>query len=184
MLALRKEYGLRAEQEARIESWTHKRRLAHTNRPDPRSALDAKFSVQYCLARALLHGAVSIDHFAGDAWQDAAVQALLPRVQAAVYTEAQFPPENHYGAEVRVTLHDGRAVTARVDQAHGRTSDNPLSPEMMKVKFLDCAARVLPPHRSEQLYHVIQQFEQLADVRDLTRSIEIAPAAEAKRAVA
>ncbi len=184
MIALRKEHGLRAEQVARIESWTHKRRLAHTNRPDPRSALDAKFSVQYCLARALLHGAVSIDHFAGDAWQDAAVQALLPRVQAAVYTEAQFPPENHYGAEVRVTLHDGRAVAARVDQAHGRTSDNPLSPEMMKVKFLDCAARVLPPHRSEQLYHVIQQFEQLADVRDLTRSIEIAPAAEAKRAVA
>ena len=35
-------------------SWTHPRRLEHTNRPTLRSALDAKFSVQYCLARALV----------------------------------------------------------------------------------------------------------------------------------
>ena len=40
---------------ARVVSWTAARRLAHTNRPAPNSALDAKFSVQYCVARALLH---------------------------------------------------------------------------------------------------------------------------------
>src|SRR5450759_2458127 len=38
---------------ARVDSWTSARALAHTNRPHPNSALDAKFSVQYCVARAL-----------------------------------------------------------------------------------------------------------------------------------
>jgi 2-methylcitrate dehydratase PrpD len=67
MLELHKTHALKADQVERIESWTHRRRLEHTNRPDPRSALDAKFSVQYTLARALIHGFVSMDHFEGDA---------------------------------------------------------------------------------------------------------------------
>src|SRR5690606_26237680 len=38
----------------RVDVWTHTRRLEHTNRPAPQSDLDAKFSVQYCVARALV----------------------------------------------------------------------------------------------------------------------------------
>src|SRR6202163_2979135 len=54
LLALRGEHAMPADKVVRIDSWTHPRRLAHTNRPDPKSGLDAKFSVQYCLARAAL----------------------------------------------------------------------------------------------------------------------------------
>jgi 2-methylcitrate dehydratase PrpD len=49
MLALVREHGLTPAMVQRVDSWTHPRRLAHTNRPDPQSGLDAKFSVQYCL---------------------------------------------------------------------------------------------------------------------------------------
>ena len=51
MLELVQKHNLKPEQVARIDSWTHTRRLEHTNRPDPQSYLDAKFSVQYTLAR-------------------------------------------------------------------------------------------------------------------------------------
>ena len=54
MLMLVRENDLTPAMVTRIESQTHKRRFAHTNRPDPRGALDAKFSVQSCLARALV----------------------------------------------------------------------------------------------------------------------------------
>ncbi|MBI3069011.1 MAG: MmgE/PrpD family protein [Betaproteobacteria bacterium] len=92
---------------ARIDSWTAARRLAHTNRPEPNSALDAKFSVQYCVARALLHGKVLFEHFEGDAYRDPVVRSLLPRIHAAPFTTGQFPPDNHNGAEVKVTMIDG-----------------------------------------------------------------------------
>jgi 2-methylcitrate dehydratase PrpD len=184
MLALREAHGLRAADVARIESWTHKRRLAHTNRPHPRSALDAKFSVQYCLARALLHGGVSIDHFEGDAWRDPAVQALLPTIHADVYTEAQFPADNHYGAEIRVTRVDGRVVSGKIDQAHGRSTANPLSAQMLQAKFTDCAARVLSVERSESVFGAVQRFEQLPAIRALTVLLEPASAIERDRAVA
>ncbi len=60
MLMLRAEHAIGhdilPERVTRIDSSTHPRRLAHTDRPDPQSGLDAKFSVQYCLARAALQG--------------------------------------------------------------------------------------------------------------------------------
>ncbi len=172
MLELHKKHALRADQVEMIESWTHRRRLEHTNRPNPRSALDAKFSVQYTLARALIHGFVSIDHFEGDNWKDPAANALLKKVKAAIYTDAQFPPDNHFGAEVRVTLKDGRVVSTKVDQAYGRNSSVPLTPEMLKTKFFDCSARILPHERIERLYEAIQGFEDLSSISQMTALID------------
>ena len=184
MMALRRSHDLHAADVALIESWTHRRRLEHTNRPEPRSALDAKFSVQYCLARALNHGIVSIDHFEGDAWQDPATHALLRKVKAATYTEAQFPADNHFGAEVRVTLTDGRVFAAKVDQALGRDATTPLSPEMLKVKFFDCSARILPYQSIEKLHGVIERFEDLAALPEMTALIDAAGVGANARAAA
>ena len=53
MLKLAREHKPAADDIERVDVWTHARRLEHTNRPDPKSDLDAKFSVQYCMTRAL-----------------------------------------------------------------------------------------------------------------------------------
>ena len=94
MLALVREHGLTPAMVERVESWTHPRRLAHTNRPDPQSALDAKFSVQYCLARALLDRRVALEHFDGDSYREPAIRALLPRIHAAPHHEMPSPTPN------------------------------------------------------------------------------------------
>jgi 2-methylcitrate dehydratase PrpD len=171
MLKLAREHRPAAEDVERVDVWTHPRRLEHTNRPAPRSDLDAKFSVQYCMARALLDRRISIEHFEARAYAEPAVQKLLPRVHAAPYTTAQFPAENHFGAEVRIALRGGRVLPAKVDQPLGRTSDNPLPPGLLKEKFDDCAARALPRERIAPLYSAIQGFENLSDVREVTALI-------------
>src|SRR5262249_3982382 len=89
MLYLVRRHDPREDKVARIECWTHARRLEHTNRPDPQSGLEAKFSVQYCLARALTDRAIRIEHFEADAFRDPAIRAILPRVHAAAYTTTQ-----------------------------------------------------------------------------------------------
>ena len=55
----------------------HGRRLRHTDNPDPRTPQQAKFSVQYVVARALLDGAVRLDHSEGQAAADPTARALL-----------------------------------------------------------------------------------------------------------
>ena len=168
MLILVSKHDIHPEQVESIESWTHARRLEHTNRPDPQSSLDAKFSVQYCLARALADRKVTMEQFEGDEYKDPKIRSLLGRIKAATYTTAQFPAENHFGAEVKVTLRDGSVHSTKVDQPYGRTSRNPLPPEMLKAKFVNCAQGVLPESTVARIYAAIDGFEQLSDVRDVT----------------
>ena len=132
MLELVRKHDLKPDAVERIQSWTHKRRLEHTNRPDPQSTKDAKFSVQYCLARALVDRKVAIEHFEGDTYKDPGVRALTAKVEVAPYTTEQFPAENHFGAEVKVTLRGGTVLGVKVDQPAGRTSVNPLPQERLK----------------------------------------------------
>ena len=168
MLDLVRTHNFKPDDVERIEAWTHTRRLEHTNRPNPQSELDAKFSVQYCLARAVTDRKVAIEQFEGDAYKDKKVRDVMSRVQAAAYTTAQFPADNHFGAEVKVTLRDGKVHAKKVDQPYGRTSANPLTPELLKEKFVNCARRVLPEARVAQLYAGIENIEKLDDVRELT----------------
>jgi 2-methylcitrate dehydratase PrpD len=171
MLKLAREHKPAPEDIERVDVWTHSRRLEHTNRPEPKSDLDAKFSVQYCMVRALLDRRIAIEHFEGSAYEEPAVRKLLPRVHAAPYTTAQFPADNHFGAEVRIALRGGRVLSAKVDQPAGRTSDNPLPAGLLKEKFENCAARVLPRERIAPLYSAIQGFENLKDARAVTALI-------------
>ncbi len=152
---------------AKVETWTPARRLAHTNRPDPRDNLDAKFSVQYCVARALVDGEIVIAHFEGEAWRDARVATLLPRVRSAVHLPGQFPADNHFGAEVKVTFTDGTADADRVDIQLGRTADNPIAPPQLRAKFDNCAARVLPRTQVAELGAMLDALEKIASVRAL-----------------
>lgn len=167
MLGLAREHKPSADDVERVDVWTHARRLEHTNRPEPKSDLDAKFSVQYCMARAITDRRIAIEHFEGGAYREPAVRKLLPRVHAAAYTTAQFPEDNHFGAEVKITLRDGKVISAKVDQPLGRTSDNPLPATLLKEKFENCAGRALAPAGVSRLYAAIQGFENLKDVREV-----------------
>ena len=175
MLELVRQHDLKPDSVERIQSWTHTRRLEHTNRPDPQSTKDAKFSVQYCLARALIDRKVAIEHFEGDAYKDPQVRAITAKVRAAPYTTEQFPAENHFGAEVKVTLRGGTVLGTKVDQPAGRTSANPLPQERLKEKFDNCANRVLASARTASVYSMIMELEKLSDVR----TVHNAMAAEA-----
>ena len=174
MLELVRKHDLKPEAVEKIQSWTHTRRLAHTNRPDPQSTKDAKFSVQYCLARALVNRKVAIEHFEAEAYNDPQVRAIAAKVQAAAYDTGQFPADNHFGAELKVTLHGGTVLVNKVDQPAGRTSSNPLSQDQLKAKFENCANRAISPERTAAVYRAVMDLEKLADVRAINDAMAVA----------
>ena len=67
------------------------------------------------------------------------------------YTTAQFPADNHFGAEVKVTTVDGEVVAGKVDQALGRTSADPVPAVRLREKFESCIGRALPGSRAKAL---------------------------------
>ena len=175
VLDLTNEHNLKPETVAQIQTWTHPRRLEHTNRPDPQSDVDARFSVQYVAARALADRCILAEHFENDAYREPKIQSILKRVASSTYTSEQFPADNHFAAEVRITLTDGSVVSKKLDQPYGRTSANPLSTERMKAKFDGCVRGIIHDANLAPLYATIQAFEKLADVRTMTALISSSP---------
>jgi 2-methylcitrate dehydratase PrpD len=159
--------GISAADIAHIRSWTHPRRLNHTNRPDPRSGLDGKFSVQYVLARAALEGSVRIDHFSDEAVFDPAVRAFMVRIEAAPHPQAVMETTQHFFADVRVTTHDGRVFDAHVDMPLGRDADHPLPPGALETKFFDCARLVLTDKAAQAIAEAMLRIETVPDIRSI-----------------
>jgi len=165
LLALRAEHAMPADKIVRIDSWTHPRRLAHTNRPDPKSGLDAKFSVQYCLARAVLQGQIRLEDFEGDAYDDPTVRALMTRIHADARTDEAL------GAEVRVTFADGQVISQKVSAALGRGPDNPMPEGALAAKFANCASRALPPAAVARLQTLLETLETAPSVKAVVAAI-------------
>ncbi len=157
----------------RIESFTSPSALAHTDRPQPTSGLEAKFSVQYCVSRALLNGRVVLDDFEAETWLDPSVRAMLAKTSAKPYTGAAFCAGDPFDAELKVTLRDGRVLQAKVDRPLGRTSENPIGLDALEAKFADCASRVLAPGVAAALCRKIGVLEDLASLRELTSMCEL-----------
>ena len=132
---------------AAIETETHARRLAHTNRPEPRTGLDAKFSVQFLTAKALVDGQIRLNDFADDAFLTPVLAPLLPKVSAAAHEEA-----NAYLGRVKVTLQDGRVLQSEAETRFGRGPSNPMTDAELFEKFRDCTAQALPGARAEKAF--------------------------------
>ena len=178
MLNLREKHGLTPEQVRHIQIYSHPQRLPHTNRPTVASALEAKFSVQYCVARALMHGRVLLEHFEGDAWADAQAQDLLKRSEAGPHPTMTDKP---WCSEVIVETASGETLSEKTEYIMGRGKPNPMSEEEMRVKFTDCVSRVLPAEQVARLFENLQDFEQINRLRDLSTLCE-APAEAATQA--
>jgi 2-methylcitrate dehydratase PrpD len=151
-----------------IHIWIHERRLKHTNRPLPKGELDAKFSVQYVVARALMDGYVAIEHFEEAAFTDPKVLAFMQKIEAQPYGVEQFDTSNHFGGQVQIRLKDGKSLQAKVQQPLGRTSENPLPENRLKAKFELCAKRIISEDALTQAYDAIQNFEALENIYNLT----------------
>ena len=171
-----REHGpFKADEIERVNSYTHAQRLPHTDRPQPKTALEAKFSVQYCVARAVLDGHVLMQDFDPLAFNQPGMQALLTRVHATPHLDGQFEAGQMMAAEVKITFKNGRTIASRVLAPLGRTSANPIPPALLKTKFEDCAASVLPVAQVKQLSQALEQFDTLNSMRAFMRLLE-APA--------
>jgi len=171
MIEIVEAHRIALEEVSQIDVWTHARRLAHTNRPDPRSDLEAKFSVQYCVARAFLHSRVILEHFEANASQDTDVRKVMRQIRVQPYTEDQFPAENHFGGEVRIVLTNGQVYSAKVQNALGRTSANPLPAERVRRKFENCAGRVLASPYVARIHDAVAHLEELPNIREFLNLI-------------
>jgi 2-methylcitrate dehydratase PrpD len=172
-LKLRREERVVAEDIARIEVLPHGRRLRHTNAPHPQTSLEAKFSVQYVVARALRYGVLRLKDFEGEAHFDPEIQGLLDLTTASPHPDMADDSAEQWGAEVIVTLKDGRRVARRIDNLVGRGGDDPMSSSELWDKFSDCVARALPREQIAPLFERLETLDKVIEIAQVTRLLEV-----------
>ncbi|MFN8573146.1 MAG: MmgE/PrpD family protein [Gemmatimonadaceae bacterium] len=105
----------------------------------PRTPYQAKFSLAYCVAAALLEGSVGLAQFTPERFSesgvtDAATRALLERIRVTVAPElsARYPAE--WGTRVTFTRRDGsvRALAAAFPRGN---PENAVPTSMLEEKF-------------------------------------------------
>ncbi len=166
MLSLAEKYNIDPHQVDRVNAKIHARRLAHINRPDPESALDAKFSVQYCLARCLLERRVVVDHFANEAFLDPSARALMSRIVVEPYVNPPPDQGDHYAVHLLVTLKSGERLSLTQERPLGRRPEEPTPRERLNAKFDSCARIALDDHSADDLRATIEGLENVSSVRD------------------
>jgi len=99
----------------------------------PQTGLQAKFSMQYAMAAAMLDGHVRLSSFTDEAVRRPAIRDLMAKVSKS---EADGPPAPRW-ITVEVALRTGEVLAKTVTQLRG-SSELPLSDDDLREKWRDC----------------------------------------------
>ena len=135
------------------------------------TGLEGKFSMQYCIASAILDGRVDLNTFDQTSVDRPAIQRLTSLINLE-YDDTQEPVVVNAGGHVDVTINmsAGSSVTTRIEQAGG-TPEHPLSDEELNQKFISCASRALDSAQVDCALSQIYCLQDLADIGELMSTI-------------
>ena len=169
-LQIVREHGLRPDDvrsaEVRLNPYCH-RLVGHEFVMGDNPRVDAQFSVQYCVANAVVRGDSQLAHFRPEQVKDARVLELARRVKAIA--DPALDARGHSSVDVLITTTAGRQHLRQLDIAPGYPG-NALDDEQHRKRLRDCmayAARPLPPANVEHLLAAVETLEALPDARAL-----------------
>lgn len=174
LLELQEKHGFEAEDVEAIHTlvgWGNASSLLY---PDPQQEMEARFSMQYCIAAALLGHGLRLSDFVLSAIHRPEARRLFPRITMTTHSrdDAEAPAERK-PAEITIRLKDGRVLQSKIQHARG-TMFRPFSDAELEEKFRDCAEGLLPPESYAALRDQLPRIERLASIRGLMRHLRFA----------
>jgi 2-methylcitrate dehydratase PrpD len=162
-----REHHIRPEQVERVDVGTNRNMPNALIHHQPKDALEAKFSMEFCLAALLLYGKAGLTEFTGEVVNRPEVQAMIARVHFAVHPEAEAAGYNKMTTILGIRLKDGRSIHGRADFGKGSPA-NPMTFEEVAAKAEDCALFARwPAQKNRMIVDTVRRLEELVDVRKL-----------------
>ena len=157
-LALQQRMGVPASALAAVHIDTYQPALDVAGNPHPQTAAEARFSLPFVVASALVHGPVRLAAFTPERLADTQVRALMQRLQlrADAQIDAGFPGQR--AARVRLLTHDGRDEVYFQPNRKGDPED-PLTDADLDGKFMELCAPVIGDSAARNLLQQLWQLE-------------------------
>jgi 2-methylcitrate dehydratase PrpD len=171
ILALRQQLGLTAENIERVTCRIAPGIPRVMRYADPKTGLEAKFSIEYALASGVLDGQYTLWSFTDEAVRRPTVRAVLEKVKVIederCFSDDPAERKKSIGTrgyyEVEACTRDGATASIRVDKAPGHPLRE-LSWDDLRAKFIDCAQTAGVRADAAQLYESLRQLRDCADV--------------------
>jgi 2-methylcitrate dehydratase PrpD len=129
----------------------------------PKTGLEAKFSMEFCVAILLLERKAGLREFTDAVVTRPDVQAMISRVNFYVDPVADQAGYNKMTSLLRIHLKNGRFVSGQAEFAKGSPS-NPMSFEETAEKFRGCADFAdWPTNKSERIIASVRELETMTD---------------------
>jgi 2-methylcitrate dehydratase PrpD len=142
VIELKNKHGFSHKDVRKVRIATYQGGLDIIDNAAPEGGYQAKFSMQYTAAHALVYGSVRLDAFGPDRLGNPDVQALVKKVECVADPELSKAFPRQRAARVEIELADGRKVAHFQDTRKG-DPELPLSDAELNDKFLELAAPVL-----------------------------------------
>jgi len=129
--------------------------------------VNAQFSVQYCVANAILNRSSRLKHFRPETVRSPKVNDLISRI--SVVSDSTMDSRGHTAVDLRLVTKTGGVFDEGLDISPGFPG-NSLSEAAHLDRFLDCldyAALPLRPGCGEEIIRNVNDLEALPDVRSL-----------------
>ena len=134
---------------------------------DPQDELQAKFSMEFCLAVLLVTGRGNLPEFADEVVRRGDIREMIKRIRFEVHPEAEAAGYDKMTTILDIRLKDGRTVSGRADFGKGSPA-NPMTYDEVAEKFRGCAAFAgFPEERAEQVIAATRRMEDVSDMREV-----------------
>ncbi len=141
-LEVQRRLGVTAGDIARVQVATYRPALEVAGYENPQTPAEARFSVKYVVATALIYGSVRLSAFESQRLADPAIRELMKRIELTVDPEldAGFPGQR--AARITMGTRDGRSEKYLQPTRKG-DPEQPLSDADLDDKFIELAAPVV-----------------------------------------
>jgi aconitate decarboxylase len=132
------------------------------DRPQPRTGLECKFSVQYTAAAALLDGEVKISTFTDERLNRADMKELLPKMQLEMSPDIPSKYTAGRYLDMEIEMKDGSRVTERCTAPRGSWGTPPVSTAEHLAKVRDCLSMQLSSDEAERCIELAGALDSLS----------------------
>ncbi len=134
----------------------------------PETGLEAKFSMEYCLAILLLERKAGLGEFSDQVVQRADVQEMIRKINFYIDPEAESAGFDKMTSILKIHLKEGRIITGRADFAKGSPTD-PMTFDEAAIKFRGCAEYAKwPKTKAEKIIAFVSALDSAPDVSALS----------------
>jgi 2-methylcitrate dehydratase PrpD len=141
---------------------------------DPKTGLEGKFSMEYCLAILLLERKASLSQYSDQNVQRPDVREMMQRINFHVDPEAEAAGFDKMTSILKITLKDGKVIAGRAEFGKGSPA-NPMSFDEAAAKFRGCAEYAeWPRNKAEKISSFVKDLEKASDVAALSPLLSVA----------